>query len=94
MATKLSETTRIAYKSTVNDIEMNYLISLEGSERPSNIYATLRRGEARLGSITQDSHGTLNMNLSSSISEEDAATILATFFSDAKQIKADLTPAP
>lgn len=90
MATKLSSITRTSYKSEVGDMELSYNISQNTGENLSNVYASLKKGDKKLGNLSRTSDGEINTSISSSISDEDIVRVLTTFLSDAKQIMDEL----
>lgn len=90
MATKLSSITRTSYKSEVGDMELSYNISQNTGENPSNVYASLKKGDKKLGNLSRTSDGEINTSISSSVSDEDIVRVLTTFLSDAKQIMDEL----
>ena len=90
MATKLSETTRIAYRSMVGDIEMDYSVSLDGGKATGGLFARLKRGDSRLGILTLDALGTLTMTATAEVRGEEMKSLLDTFLADTEQIKKDL----
>lgn len=90
MATKLSSVTRTSYKSEVGDMELSYNISQNTGENLSNVYASLKKGDKKLGNLSRTSDGEINTSISSSVSDEDIVRVLTTFLSDAKQIMDEL----
>ncbi len=90
MATKLSSITRTSYKSEVGDMELSYNISQNTGENLSNVYASLKKGDKKLGNLSRTSDGEINTSISSSVSDEDIVRVLTTFLSDAKQIMDEL----
>lgn len=90
MATKLSSITRTSYKSEVGDMELSYNISQNTGENLSNVYASLKKGDKKLGNLSRTSDGEINTSISSSVSDEDIVRALTTFLSDAKQIMDEL----
>lgn len=93
MATKLSSITRTTYKSTVGDMELNYSLSQNAGEGLRNIYATLNKGDERLGNMSMTNGGEINVSLASDVSKEDAVNVLSTFLTDAQQIFDELKTA-
>lgn len=90
MATKLSSITRTSYKSEVGDMELSYNISQNTGENISNVYASLKKGDKKLGNLSRTSDGEINTSISSSVSDEDIVRVLTMFLSDAKQIMDEL----
>lgn len=90
MATKLSSITRTSYKSEVGDMELSYNISQNTGENLSNVYASLKKGDKKLGNLSRTSDGEINTSISSSVSDEDIVRVITTFLSDAKQIMDEL----
>ncbi len=90
MATKLSSITRTSYKSEVGDMELSYNISQNTGENLCNVYASLKKGDKKLGNLSRTSDGEINTSISSSVSDEDIVRVITTFLSDAKQIMDEL----
>lgn len=90
MATKLSSITRTSYKSEVGDMELSYNLSQNTGENLSIVYASLKKGDEKLGNLSRTFDGEINTSISSSVSDEDIIRVLTTFLSDAKQIMDEL----
>ncbi|WP_304313764.1 hypothetical protein [Phocaeicola plebeius] len=90
MATKLSSITRTSYKSEVGDMELSYNIAQNTGENLQDIYASLKKGDKKLGNLSSTSNGEINISISRDVPEDIATLAFTTFISDVKQIKSEL----
>ena len=92
MATKLSSITRSKYTNKSGDIDINYEVSQNAGESVKEVSASFRRGGILLGSIFKNTERGINASFSSSVTDEEAKSLLNMFISDSTQIFNELTP--
>lgn len=85
MAVKLVKKTT-SYSNSVGNYMINYSIAQSNEEKAEKIFAEIKAGEIRVGSLFANVDGSLNLNFNAGIYTEDKATIFSTCLTDITSI--------